>query len=64
MVDLIYDFIRNTFIGSESTLSGADNLALLLTWSMIVMMFLLFVKVVFWAFNLSFSWTKRRGRRN
>lgn len=51
MVDLIYDFIRNTLIG-ETTMSGADNLATLLTWTVIVMAFMLFVRVTFWAFYL------------
>lgn len=51
MVDLIYNFIRNDLIGSTS-LSGADNLALLLTWAVIVGCFLLMVRLVFWAFYL------------
>ena len=62
MVDMIYNFIRDTFMGG-TTISGADNLAILLTWVVIVMMFLLFIKAVFWAFNLCFYWTKRRSGR-
>lgn len=62
MVDLIFDFIRNTLIG-ETTMSGADNLAILLTWTTIVFAFILFVRVVMWAFYLvknSISGRKRR----
>lgn len=51
MVDLIYDFIRNTLMGN-TTMTGADNLAILLTWSTIIMAFCLFVRVVMWAFYL------------
>lgn len=51
MVDLIYDFIRNNLMGN-TTLSGADNLAILLTWSTIIIAFCLFVRVVMWAFYL------------
>lgn len=51
MVDLIYDFIRNTLMGNTE-MSGADNLAILLTWSTIIMAFCLFVRVVMWAFYL------------
>ena len=64
MVDIIYDFVRNDFIGENSTLTGADNLALLLTWVIIVMMFLLFVRLAMWAFYLVFNSVKfGRGRR-
>lgn len=68
MVDMIYDFVRNTFIGADTTISGADNLATLITWTIIVMMFLLFIKATFWAFNLTFNAFKtarwvNRGRR-
>lgn len=51
MVDLIYDFIRNTLMGNTS-MSGADNLAILLTWTTIVMAFILFIRVTMWAFYL------------
>lgn len=52
MVDIIYNFIREDLIGSTS-LSGADNLALLLTWSVIVGGFLVMVRLVLWAFYLT-----------
>ena len=51
MVDILYDFIRNSLIG-QTSLSGADNLALLLTWAVIVGCFLLMVRLVLWAFYL------------
>ena len=60
MVDIIYDFIRNTFIGETSSISGADNLAILLTWVVIVLIFFLFVRLAMWAFYLVF---RRRGHR-
>ena len=58
MIDIIYDFIRNTLIGESSTLSGADNLALLLTWAVLIGMFFVLVRLVVWAFQFTF---KRRG---
>lgn len=51
MVNIIYDFIRNDLIG-ETTMTGADNLALLLTWSVIVVAFFVMVRLVMWAFYL------------
>lgn len=62
MVDIIYNFIRVDLMGNTS-ISGADNLALLLTWAVIIATFLLFVKLVFWAFNIAFSFIRGRKRR-
>lgn len=62
MIDIIYNFIRNDFIG-ETTLSGADNLALLLTWAVIIGLFMVLWRLVFWAFN-SFRGSFKRGRYN
>ena len=64
MVDIIYDFIRNDFIGADTTLAGADNLALLLTWAVIVMGLCIFIKLVTWAFGITFRWTKGSHFRN
>lgn len=50
MVDIIYDFIRNSLIGENSTLSGADNLALLLTWAVIIGIAFVLIRLVVWAF--------------
>lgn len=61
MVDLIYDFIRNTLIGAESTLTGADNLALLLTWAVMVGLFFVLVRLTTWAFQFVFKRSKFRG---
>lgn len=58
MVDIIYNFIRNDLMGTTA-IDGADNLALLLTWAVIIVTFLLFVKMVFWAFNVAFWRVKR-----
>lgn len=59
MIDIIYDFIRNSLIGENSTLSGADNLALLLTWAVIIGIAFVLIRLVVWAFNFPF-----RRRKN
>lgn len=61
MVDLIYDFIRNTLIGENSTLNGADNLALLLTWAVIIAFFFVLIRLVVWAFQFTFKHKRYRG---
>ena len=62
MIDLIYNFIRNNLIGQNSTIAGADDLALLLTWITIVFLFCCLVKLVSWAFGIVFKWNKRTYR--
>ena len=62
MVDILYNFIRNDLIGN-TTLSGADNLALLLTWAVIVGCFLVMVRLVLWAFYLVKNSIYGRKRR-
>lgn len=62
MIDLIYNFIRNNLIGAESTITGADDLALLLTWITIVFLFLVLVKLVSWAFGIVFKWNRKTYR--
>lgn len=61
MIDIIYDFIRNDLIGVNTTIAGADNLALLLTWAVIIGLFLILVRLVVWAFQLPFKRSKFRG---
>ena len=61
MVDIIYTFIRETLL-NNSQLAGAENLALLLTWAFMVIVFFLFIKLGLWAFNLFIPRIKR-GRR-
>lgn len=62
MVDILYNFIRYSLIG-DTSLTGADNLALLLTWAVIVGSFLVMVRLVFWAFYLvKNSIYRRKGR--
>lgn len=61
MIDIIYDFIRNDLIGVNTTITGADNLALLLTWAVIIGLFLILVRLVVWAFQLPFKRSKFRG---
>lgn len=62
MIDIVYDFIYNNLIGAESTIPGADTLALLLTWITIVFFFCVLVKLVSWAFGVVFKWNKRTYR--
>lgn len=62
MIDLIYNFIRNNLIGANSTITGADDLALLLTWITIVFLFLVLVKLVAWAFGIVFKWNRKTYR--
>lgn len=59
MIQLIYDFIRNVLIG-ETTMTGADDLATLLTYTTIVCFFIILVKLVVWAFNLGSGKRKTR----
>ena len=62
MADLIYDFFRNILIGSNSSISGADTLAILLTWSTIVIFFALGIKLVCWVFGVPFNGVGIGGR--
>ena len=50
MVDIIYDFINNILIG-DSTLPGKEQLATLLTYTTIVLFFIVLVKLIKWIFN-------------
>lgn len=58
MIELIYNFILNNIIG-DTQLKGVDDLALLLTYTVIVIFFALLVKLVVWCFNVP---TKAWGR--
>lgn len=49
MIDLIYNFILNALLGN-STIQGANDLALLLTYTAIIMIFFTLVKLIMWAF--------------
>lgn len=62
MVDIIFDFIRNSLIGESSTLPGADNLALLLTWAVIIGIAFVLIRLVVWAFNFPFK--RRKNYRS
>lgn len=59
MVDILYNFIRNDLMG-QTTITGADNLALLLTWTVIICVFMLFIRLAMWAFYLLFNRRKLR----
>lgn len=58
MADIIYNFILDVLIGQNTSIAGAENLALLLTWAVIIGFFLILVRLVVWAFQFTF---KRRG---
>lgn len=53
MIDLIYNFIRNTLIGQDTTIQGADDLALLLSFATIILIFFVLVKLVMWCFRVA-----------
>ena len=61
MIDVIYNFIRNVLIG-ETTIQGADNLALLLTWTVIILLVVVLIRLIMWAFYIPFKWTKKNYR--
>ena len=50
MIDSIYDFILNTLLGNPS-FEGAETMAMLLTYTTIIMCFMLLIKIMMWAFN-------------
>lgn len=52
MIDLIYNFIYNILIGENTTIQGADTLAVLLTFAAIVLIFFVLVKLIIWVFNV------------
>lgn len=52
MIDLIYNFIYNILIGENTTIQGADTLAVLLTFAAIVLIFFVLVKLIVWVFNV------------
>ncbi len=51
MIDLLYNFINDTLLGN-STLPGKEELATLLTYTSIILIFFVLVKLVKWAFNI------------
>lgn len=59
MIEEIYNFILNNLIG-DTQLKGVDDLALLLTYSVIVVCFWLLVKLVVWVFTIP---TRKGGRK-
>lgn len=51
MVDLIYNFIYQILI-ANSTIAGGEELAILLTWAIIVGIVFVLIRLVVWAFQL------------
>lgn len=51
MIDLLYNFINDTLLGN-STLPGKEELATLLTYTSIILIFFVLVKLIKWAFNI------------
>ena len=61
MFDLIYNFILNVLLGNSSN-EAAQDVATLLTFASIVMIFFCLVKLVIWAFHLgNGTYKKWRG---
>ena len=60
MIDILYDFIRNSLIGENTTIPGADDLAMLLSFASIILFFIVLVKLIVWAFSVAYG---KRGRR-
>lgn len=60
MVDLIYDFIVNIFF-KNTTIEGAEQLAILLTWAVVVALMFVLIRLVIWAFQ--FIAPRRKARR-
>lgn len=59
MIDMIYEFILNTLLGNPE-FSGAETMAMLLTYTTIILCFALLIKLMMWAFGIVFKWTKIR----
>ena len=51
MVDIIYNFIYDVLIG-DTQLQGAQELALMLTYTIIILFVFVLVKLVIWCFNI------------
>lgn len=51
MVDIIYNFIYDVLIGNTQ-LQGAQELALMLTYTIIILFVFVLVKLVIWCFNI------------
>lgn len=64
MADLIYNFIRNVLIGTDSTIPGADDLAVILTWTVITLFIVILIKLIKWVFGVPFGAGFFNGRRN
>lgn len=58
MIDILYDFILNYLLGNPE-FEGATQLATLLTWTSIVLIFCLLIKLLRWAFGTFFKPWKR-----
>lgn len=58
MLDLIYNFIYNTFLG-ESSIAQKEDLALLLTFATIILAFFCLVRLVSWSLGVF----KRRWKK-
>lgn len=51
MIDLIYNFILNTFIGNVS-FQGAEELAILLTYTTLLLIFFVLIRLVRWSLGI------------
>lgn len=61
MIDMIYNFIMNNLIGSNSTIPNAELMGILLSWVSLVLIFGALVRFVIWLFKcVSGAWIWRR----
>lgn len=51
MLDLIYNFIYNTFLG-DSAINQKEELAMLLTFATIILVFFCLVRLVSWSLGV------------
>lgn len=52
LIDIIYNFIKDVILGN-SDIPGVDNMAILLTYTSLIFLFILLIKLFIWAFNLA-----------
>lgn len=59
MIDLIYNFIWDVLL-QNSTLVGAQDLAVLLTYTVIILIVFVLIRLTIWCFNLGRTGKWRR----
>lgn len=52
LIDIIYNFIHDVILGN-SEIPGIDNMAVLLTYTSLIFLLILLIKLFIWAFNIA-----------